>query len=344
MRIVIIGGTGLIGSMLCGRLEDQGHDPVAASPDTGVNAVTGEGLSEALIGAQVVVDVANAPAWDDAAVLEFFRTASRNLLAAEAAAGVAHHVALPVVGNDRLPRAKAAQERVVTAGTVPYTIVRATQFFEFIGRIANSAADGDVIRLSPALMRPIAADDVAAALADVATRAPVNGIVEIAGPNRCASTSWPGGSCRPTAQQVGRRRSSRPLLRNRARRQLARTPRRRAYRPHALDGLAAPVGSAEPVVVTAAQWTRPTSPNHWSLLGDPTRLRTAAAALRSSDAEQVFGVRFPGEYVMAGVARLLDAVTSRMDEHADLGHEVVSVATEIAEHVLNYVPPHRGQR
>jgi uncharacterized protein YbjT (DUF2867 family) len=187
MKIVIIGGTGLIGTKLVGLLQDQGHDPVPASPNTGVNAVTGEGLPGVLAGAQVVVDVANAPAWDDAAVLEFFQTSSRNLVTAEEAAGVAHHVALSVVGNDRLPdsgylRAKAAQEETVKAGNVPYTILRATQFFEFIGRIADAAADGDKIRLPHAMMRPVAADDVAAALADIATRAPVNGVVELAGP------------------------------------------------------------------------------------------------------------------------------------------------------------------
>jgi uncharacterized protein YbjT (DUF2867 family) len=189
MKIVIIGGTGLIGSKLRSRLQEQGHDPIPASPDTGVNAVTGEGLPEVLDGAQVVVDVANAPLWDDAAVLEFFRTSSRNLLAAETVAGVNHHVALSVLGNDRLPdsgylRAKAAQEQAVRAGTVPYTILRATQFFEFVGRIADAAADGDTIRLSPALMQPVAADDVAAALADIATAAPINDVAELAGPER----------------------------------------------------------------------------------------------------------------------------------------------------------------
>jgi uncharacterized protein YbjT (DUF2867 family) len=189
MKIVIIGGTGLIGSKLRSRLQEQGHDPIPASPDTGVNAVTGEGLPEVLDGAQVVVDVANAPLWDDAAVLEFFRTSSRNLLAAETTAGVNHHVALSVLGNDRLPdsgylRAKAAQEQEIRAGTVPYTILRATQFFEFVGRIADAAADGDTIRLSAALMQPVAADDVAAALADVATAAPINGVAELAGPER----------------------------------------------------------------------------------------------------------------------------------------------------------------
>jgi uncharacterized protein YbjT (DUF2867 family) len=187
MKIVVIGGTGLIGSKLVEKLLKSGHEPLAASPDSGVNALTGEGLAEALDGAQVVVDVANAPAWEDAAVLDFFETASHNLLAAETANGVGHHVTLSVVGADRLPesgymRAKVAQEEVVKAGPVPYTIVRATQFFEFIGRIADSSADGDTVRLSPALVQPEAADDVASTLADVAIGAPLNDTVELAGP------------------------------------------------------------------------------------------------------------------------------------------------------------------
>jgi uncharacterized protein YbjT (DUF2867 family) len=187
MKIVVIGGTGLIGSKLVEKLRRAGHDPLAASPDTGVNALTGEGLAEALEGAQVVVDVANAPAWDDAAVLDFFKTSSRNLLAAETTAGVGHHVTLSVVGTDRLPdsgyfRAKAAQEDLVKSGPVPYTILRATQFFEFIGRIADSGTDGDTVRLSPALVQPEAADDVASTLADVALGAPLNDTVELAGP------------------------------------------------------------------------------------------------------------------------------------------------------------------
>jgi uncharacterized protein YbjT (DUF2867 family) len=187
MKIVVIGGTGLIGSKLVERLRKDGHESLAASPDTGVNAITGEGLAEALEGAQVVVDVANAPAWDDAAVLDFFQTSSRNLLSAETTAGVGHHITLSVVGTDRLPesgyfRAKAAQEDLVKAGPIPYTIVRATQFFEFIGRIADSGADGDTIRLSPALVQPEAADDVAGTLADVAVGAPLNDTVELAGP------------------------------------------------------------------------------------------------------------------------------------------------------------------
>jgi uncharacterized protein YbjT (DUF2867 family) len=187
MKIVVIGGTGLIGSKLVEKLRDSGHEPLAASPDTGVNTLTGEGLDEALAGAEVVVDVSNAPAWEDAAVLDFFQTSSRNLSEAETKAGVGHHVALSVVGIDRLPesgyfRAKVAQEEAVKAASIPYTILRATQFFEFIGRIADSSADGDTVRLAPALIQPEAADDVAAALADIATSPPLNDTVELAGP------------------------------------------------------------------------------------------------------------------------------------------------------------------
>jgi uncharacterized protein YbjT (DUF2867 family) len=187
MKIVVIGGTGLIGSKLVEKLRHGGHEPLAASPDTGVNTFTGEGVADAVDGAQVVVDVANAPAWDDEAVLDFFQTTSRNLIAAEAAAGVGHHVALSVVGSERLPdsgylRAKVAQEQIIKAGPIPYTIVRATQFFEFIGRIADSSTDGDTVRLSPALVQPESADDVASTLADVAVGAPLNDTVELAGP------------------------------------------------------------------------------------------------------------------------------------------------------------------
>jgi uncharacterized protein YbjT (DUF2867 family) len=187
MKIVVIGGTGLIGSKLVEKLQQDGHEALAAAPNTGVNTLTGEGLAEALEGAQVVVDVANAPAWGDAEVLDFFETSSRNLLAAEAAAGVGHHVTLSVVGTERLLesgyfRAKLAQEKLVKAGPIPYTIVRATQFFEFIGRIADSSTDGDTVRLSPALIQPESADDVASTLADVAVGAPLNDTVELAGP------------------------------------------------------------------------------------------------------------------------------------------------------------------
>jgi uncharacterized protein YbjT (DUF2867 family) len=188
MKIVVIGGTGLIGSKLVEKLRADGHEAVPAAPDTGVNTITGEGLAEALEGAQVVVDVANAPAWDDAAVLDFFETSARNVSGAETAAGVGHHVTLSVVGADRLAaesgymRAKVAEEDLVKAGPVPYTIVRATQFFEFIGRIADSGTEGDTVRLSPALVQPEAADDVVGALADVAVGAPLNDTVELAGP------------------------------------------------------------------------------------------------------------------------------------------------------------------
>jgi uncharacterized protein YbjT (DUF2867 family) len=187
MKIVVFGGSGLIGKKLVPILRKLGHEAVPASRSLGVNTLTGEGLAEALAGADVVVDVTNSPSFEDAAVLEFFETSNRNLLPAEAAAGVGHHVALSVVGADRLPdsgymRAKVAQERLIAAGTVPYTIVRATQFFEFLGAIAGPPADGAVVRLSTGPMQPVAADDVAATLADVAVGPPVNGIIELAGP------------------------------------------------------------------------------------------------------------------------------------------------------------------
>jgi uncharacterized protein YbjT (DUF2867 family) len=187
MKIVVIGGTGLIGSKLVEKLSEAGHDAVPASPDTGVDTYTGDGLEQALDGAQVVVDVSNAPAWDDAAVLDFFQTTSRNLLGAAEAEGLAHYVVLSVVGTDRLTdsgyfRAKLAQEKAVQTASIPYTILRATQFFEFIGRIVDSSTEGDTVHLPPVLIQPEAADDVAAALADVVLGAPVNGIVELAGP------------------------------------------------------------------------------------------------------------------------------------------------------------------
>ena len=189
MKIVVIGGSGLIGTKLVNDLRKRGHEVVAASPSTGVNTVTGEGLTEALIGTQVVVDVANAPMWEDNAVLAFFETSGRNLLAAEAVAGVGHHIALSVVGTDRLLasgyfRAKLAQENLIKASKIPYTIVRATQFFEFVGAIAQSASDGQTVRLPPALMQPIVSDDVAAALADVAVADPLKRTVDLAGPEK----------------------------------------------------------------------------------------------------------------------------------------------------------------
>ena len=187
MKIVVIGGTGLIGTKLVNSLRKIGHEVVAASPRSGVNTITGEGLATALAGAQVVVDVANSPSWEDKAVLDFFETSGRNLLAAEAAAGVGHHIALSVVGTERLLasgyfRAKMAQETLIKASPVPYTIVRATQFFEFVGAIAQSATEGQTVRLSPALIQPIVSDDVAAALVPVVVGAPLNGTIELAGP------------------------------------------------------------------------------------------------------------------------------------------------------------------
>ena len=187
MKIVIIGGTGLIGTKLVNNLRQQGHQVVVASPSRGINSVTGEGLAAALVGAQVVVDVTNSPSWEDKAVLEFFETSTRNLLAAEAVAGVRHHIALSVVGTERLLasgffRAKLAQEKLIQASPIPYTIVRATQFFEFVGSIANSATDGQTVRLPSALLQPIVSDDVATALAGVAVAEPLNSMVELAGP------------------------------------------------------------------------------------------------------------------------------------------------------------------
>jgi len=187
MKIVVIGGTGLIGTKLVHNLRQQGHNVVAASPSSGVNTLTGAGLAEALVGAEVVVDVANSPSFEDKAVLEFFETSGRNLLTAEAAAGVRHHVVLSVVGTDRLLasgyfRAKLAQEKLIKASSIPYTIVRATQFFEFVGAIAQTATDGQTVRLPPALMQPVVSDDVAATLADVAIAKPLNDTVELAGP------------------------------------------------------------------------------------------------------------------------------------------------------------------
>jgi uncharacterized protein YbjT (DUF2867 family) len=187
MRIVVIGGSGLIGSKLVDKLGQHGQDVIAADLKTGVNTLTGEGLGEALEGAAVVVDVSNSPSFEDAAVMEFFTTSTGNLLAAEAAGGVAHHVVLSVVGTERLTesgyfRAKLAQETLVAESSIPYSIVRATQFYEFVERIAADATDGNIVRLPPALIQPMAADDVAAAVGRVAVGAPLNGMVEVAGP------------------------------------------------------------------------------------------------------------------------------------------------------------------
>jgi uncharacterized protein YbjT (DUF2867 family) len=189
MKIVVIGGSGLIGSKLVNKLGEQGHDAVVADLTTGVNTLTGEGLDDALKGAAVVVDVSNAPSWEDAAVMEFFTTATGNLLAAEAAAGVTHHVALSVVGTERLTesgyfRAKLAQEELIAGASMPYSIVRATQFYEFMQRIAGDATDGNTVRLPPALIQPMAADDVASGVGRVSVGPPLNGMGEIAGPEQ----------------------------------------------------------------------------------------------------------------------------------------------------------------
>jgi uncharacterized protein YbjT (DUF2867 family) len=189
MKIVVIGGTGLIGSKLVNKLREHGHEAVAASPNTGVNTLTGEGLAEALKGASVVVDVSNSPSWEDAAVMNFFETSTRNLLAAEAAAGVKHHVALSVVGTERLLesgyfRAKIAQENLIKASSIPYSIVRATQFYEFVKGIADFSTKGNEVHLPHALIQPMAADDVASALAHIAVGPPVNGTVEVGGPEQ----------------------------------------------------------------------------------------------------------------------------------------------------------------
>lgn len=187
MKIVVIGGTGLIGSKLVTKLTALGHEAVAASPNSGVNTLTGEGLAEVLKGAGVVVDVSNSPSFEDVAVMNFFQTSTRNLLSYEAAAGVGHHVALSIVGTDRLPdsgylRAKVAQEKLIKEGSIPYSIIRSTQFFEFVKRIADEATVQNLVRLPPVLFQPIASDDVVSAVCRVATSAPLNGTIEIAGP------------------------------------------------------------------------------------------------------------------------------------------------------------------
>jgi len=195
MKIVVIGGTGRVGGNVVRRLAAQGHDPVAASPATGVDTITGEGLADVMVGADVVVDVANAPVWDDDAVLEFFTSSTRNQLAAERETAVGHHVALTIVGADRLPdsgylRAKVAQEAEIEAGNVPYTILRATQFFDFLPQIVEGGAEGHTVRLSTGLMQLVGVDDVAATVAELATAAPVGGRIELGGPEALGIDAW----------------------------------------------------------------------------------------------------------------------------------------------------------
>lgn len=243
MKIVVIGGTGLIGSKLVALLKTRGHDVLAASPNTGVNTLTGEGLDAALAGAQVVVDVANSPSFADQAVLDFFQTSGRNLLAAEARAGVQHHVALSVVGTERLQqsgyfRAKQAQEDLIEAGGIPWTIVQATQFLEFLGGIAQSAGAGGEIRLSPAAIQPISSDDVAAVLADVALAAPLHGRLEIAGPERL-----------PLAELV-----QRYLDLKQDGRQVVADPQALYFGAPLGDGTLVPSGQPRLGTVTFAQW------------------------------------------------------------------------------------------
>jgi uncharacterized protein YbjT (DUF2867 family) len=206
MKIVVIGGTGLIGSKLVEKLRAHSHQVVPASPDTGVNTITGEGLADAVAGAEVVVDVSNAPSWEDAAVLEFFETSTRNTLDAEAAAGVGHHVALSIVGTERIAgsgyiNAKIAQEKLIEGSSIPFTIVHATQFFEFAARIADGATEGGTVRVPPVLIQPMASDDVAAALFDVALAAPVNSIIEIGGPEALPFADFVGRGLRAAGDQ-----------------------------------------------------------------------------------------------------------------------------------------------
>ncbi len=244
MKIVVIGGTGLIGSKVVAKLTDHGHEAIAAAPNTGVNTLTGEGLAEALTGAQVVVDVSNSPSFEDGPAWDFFTTATGNVLNAAESAGVSHLVALSVVGTDRLLdsgyfRAKDAQEQLITEAAIPFSIVRATQFFEFVGRIADSATDGDTVRISSAPIQPMAADDVATAVARTAVGQPVGGILEVGGPDRYA-TRRPRPRPSPRAGRHPRRRHRSPvaLLRRRARRPHLGPRRHRDGVRHPLRGLA----------------------------------------------------------------------------------------------------------
>ena len=228
MKIVIIGGTGLIGSKTAERLRKKGHEVIAAAPNTGVNTITGEGLAEALKDTEVVIDLANSPSFEDKAVLEFFQTSGRNLMAAEMEAGVKHHVALSIVGADRLPdsgylRAKVAQEKIIRESGIPYTIVRSTQFMEFLGGIAQAGTVGDTTRLSTGYLQPIASDDVADFVAEAALAAPANGIVEISGPERARLCDFVARYLKAIGDSPHRRRrSGGPVLRDQAGRRFTR--------------------------------------------------------------------------------------------------------------------------
>jgi uncharacterized protein YbjT (DUF2867 family) len=256
MKIVVIGGSGLIGSKLVTKLREGGHEIVAASPASGVNTLTGQGLAAALDGASVVVDVSNSPSFEDAAVLEFFETSTRNLLAAESAAGVGHHVALSVVGTERLPdsgylRAKLAQEKLIEDSPIPYSIVHATQFFEFVGRIADEATSGNTVRLAHVLIQPMAADDVASALADVAVGPSVNGVIEIAGPPAIPPRrTRPERTARAPRPPRGHHRSARALLRRRTARTQPRPRRRRPPRRDPLRPVAEPVHHRQQLITS----------------------------------------------------------------------------------------------
>jgi len=249
MKIVVIGGSGLIGKKLVTRLHERGHEAVAASPSSGVNAVTGAGLADVLVDAEVVVDVTNSPSFEDAAVLEFFEKSSRNLLAAEADAGVGHHVAVSIVGADRIPdsgymRAKVAQEKLIQSAGIPYTILRATQFFEFIGTItAQFATDGQTVRVPAAFIQPILSDDVVAALVDVTLGAPVNGIIDSWSRAVSFRRNHPPIPERNPGHTSSRHRYARPLLWRKIGRAIPRSERQLAYWSDTLQGLAQPLYS-----------------------------------------------------------------------------------------------------
>ena len=305
MNLVVIGGSGLIGSKLVTKLRDHGHDAVPASPNTGVNTLTGEGLADALQGAAVVVDVSNSPSFEDAAVLEFFETSTRNLLDAEAAVGVGHHAALSIVGNDRLPdsgymRAKVAQEKLIRGSSIPYSIVHATQFFEFIGRIADDATDGDTVRLPPVLFQPIAADDVAAAVGRVAVGEPLNGVVEVAGPEQFRFDDFirRGLAARHDPRQVVGD-PARALLRDDPRRAQPRPRRRCPARRDEVRRLAHAAGSDRDVSSADHAIPEP-NPRRSTMLSMELRRRPAVVAAAHGQSSSRCGMRAAGGVELSG--------------------------------------------